>query len=315
MIATTLPLVAALASGPAGGAALPSLAGGSCRPADPLRVIPDGAQVLGQVDGRRLTASSFFRDNRGDVQRALASDPRLAALTGCNVKPEQIHGLTFGSSGQDELVLWAEGPGLGQATTLQCVADTLAGGKGSWSSKKDGCMTVLDRGGDFTAFLLDDRTAVLASKGWKDPVRSQLRGGNHAAITGSMAGAISRVNRSQPVWFAAQVPPSARSSMAGTSAEQLRSVAADLSFSHGLSLNVVLRMAGAEAARALRDEIKSFMPILSSMTAGMVPTNVLDRLTVDASGANVKVTGSATTSEMALIRANLKQKAASGGSP
>jgi hypothetical protein len=308
MIVTTLSLASALSLAAAGSSG-PTPA--SCGPKDPLQVVPNGAEVLGQLDARRLTASTVYQLNRTELDKALQAEPQLAAFASCKVKPEQFSSVTFGSQGSDRVVVMARGTGLGNPDTLECIANKLEGKTGAWNRKKDGCLTVMDRGGDWTVYLVDDQTAVLTTSAWQDPVLARLKGSGTTAITGSMAGLVSRVDRSRPLWFAGKLGASARASLTGTSAEQLESVGAAVGFARGLDLAVVLRMTGPEGARALQSEIGTALPMLESLASSInIPLNVIKRLSVKAKGASVKISASATPAELKQIRSALEQAAA-----
>jgi hypothetical protein len=275
--------------------------------ADPTTLIPDGANVIVSVDGKKTFRSALYRDLRTALDRDLELKDGLAVLDACGLGLEDIRDLTAGVGPDEQTVAIIDAKNIGTSQTLTCLRDRLAArkdGKRPWTMRREGCYRVLSHDGKDFGFVLDDSTIVLTQNGWGDEVRGLVSGkGKSAATTGS-AGTLASIDRGKSMWFSMALTDRDRSGLQGSAAAQLQSISGALDFARGLDLGARLLLADPGSALQMRDELKMYRDLISGM--GALPDGMADRVKLDARDRGVDVSVALSATDLERLREALE---------
>lgn len=281
---------------------------------DSRQWVPQGAVAIVGIDAVALRASAWF----ADLEAVAHAHPTLASILApverCGVVLSDVRELTIGMSARDDAVAIVRAAGLGRPATIDCVARELTStiGAAPWTRRTSGCTSVLRlQGGRGQAFVLDDDTVVIATRGWTASVGDRVAGERRPAGAsperdGGLAWARRSVDVSRTLWFAANVPASAARSL-GIQGAALQRVGGSIELAAGLDVRVTAEFHTAgdatAAARAIEAQLHR-LRLAAPMFA--IPIGAIDGIAVAAQGPRVDLTVVISEADLRALRSLLE---------
>lgn len=268
---------------------------------DPIKLIPEGATMIGGVDVQSVVASKPYQDNQAMIEQG-EGKAGLEAARACNVGPETWKQLLVGldsAAPEFKMVLVIEATGLGERTNLDCLASKIQAREGAapWTmEEKDGRLTLSLAKGGATAYVIDPNTVAVVGSEWTSAVELLLAGrdGASSAVDGSLKGLMGRVKKDQ-IWLAGTIP----SGMAQPPVDGAENATVALNVADGLAVRAAVGFGSAADAATKADALKAqyaqLKPVISS--AG-IPPGILEGVTIAAEEATVVVALKASATDM-----------------
>jgi len=265
------------------------LAAPSCGPAKVstlLEVLPD-EKIIGalEVDLNHLRRSPLFTEIEG-LLAAEAADV-LGAMKECGVPLSKVDGIIFGFSEDEDVVLAAKAKGLGDPSTLDCLAKKIekASGESPWSRVTHGCSTTLKiTDGESKGFVVGRDIVVFASKSLETSVERRVQGNGKSALDGRLSWVRREVDTSTSAWMAVNLSPTMAAGMSSSMAGVTR-VGLDIDASKGLGLSMGAGFGRASQAKAAAKELESQIGQVKAMLPLVgLPSTVGDSIAISSKG-------------------------------
>lgn len=281
---------------------------------EPMRLVPDAAQFVVRARPAALLAHPELQ---AVWTKAEESNPSIKTamevVRTCLGRVEAIDDVVLGFDDAKHLVLAARAKGLGTAPTWLCLqTETVARGRPfelSLTGTHRGKGPQL-RGDDGNlGYFPDDDTVVLVSKEWDADVQARLRAEGTAAIEGSLAAVMRRIQPDDPLWMAGRITGLPERGLASTAMAGIDDVAFGLRIT-GDDLLLATSVDAGEAADAtrVRDELqRQFEEIRSVLPMVGVPPSVPSKLVFVAEGELVKLDLTLAGHELRSIRESIER--------
>jgi hypothetical protein len=188
---------------------------------EPLQLVPDTAHFVMRARPAVLLAHAevqaiWTKTEESNVPFKGAMD----VVRACLVRLEAVDDVVLGFDDSEHLVLAAHAKGIGTDETWRCFQKeslarslafdlTLTGtarGEGPQLREKEGNL----------GYFPDDDTVVLVSKDWDADVQARLRNTGTAAIAGSLAAVVGRMQQDDPLWVAGRITGKSESGLVGS---------------------------------------------------------------------------------------------------
>ena len=266
---------------------------------DAIKLIPEGANVIGGADLNALMNSTAYKENQEKIESGEGKE-MLDAAAACNVGKEKWKSVTFGMDAENpkKVAMVFEVEGLGKKENLECIQGKVKekGGEEFTVEEAEGKLTI--KADDGTGYVVNDNMIVFAASDWTSSVKELIDGKGKAAVDGPLKDVVARANTKDHIWMAGNIP----ASMASGPAEGAKNAAASLNVSNGLAIAASVGFGDAEAAKAKADEMtKMFDQFKGGAGAMGVPQTVVDSVKIEAKDSAVHVEGKATDDDIKKI--------------
>lgn len=281
---------------------------------DAVKLVPDGATVIGGVDLAAATKSKAYEAFKKQIEEGEGKETMDAAKA-CNLGPDKWKSITFGAAPPEEkMVIVFKVDGIGKKENLDCAHEKIKeaeGGKDSWTSEeKDGklVLTFTKKGGK--GYVTDDNTLVMTSKDWDGAVSELIGGKGKTAVDGSLKEIYGRAEKGKNVWVAGKIPADM---LKGSPGEGATDATMWMDLSKGLELAAAVSFGSAEDATGKAEQLnKMFDENKGMATTFGVPQTVVDSVKIEAKDKAVSV--QATISEEDVTKlSDAAEKAMPGG--
>lgn len=252
-----------------------------------LRELLPDAELTGalEIDVDHLRRGKLFPE----LEKLLAAEKPevLTAMAECGVPLAKLEGLVLGFSETNDMVFGVRAEGLGDATTLDCLAGKYEKleGKPPWKRVTGTCETTLEvDDGDGKGFVVGRDMVVLASKSLEASMSRRVAGKDRSALDGRLGWARKEVEMGSTGWVAINVSPSVASSM-GASMTGLSRVGMSFDATKGLGLRVGAGFSSSAEAKAAAKELEAQLVQVKVMLPMLgLPASVGDTIEVGTKG-------------------------------
>jgi hypothetical protein len=265
----------------------------ACGPAkvSTLRELVPDAQITGalEIDIDHLRRGTLFPE----LERLLAAEgaEALAAMDACGVPLAKVEGLVAAFSEGDDMMLGVRAKGLGDSTTLDCLAGKLekATGTAPWKRVSSACETTLELPNGDRGFAVGRDMVVIASKSLEPALARRVAGKDRSALDGRLAWARKEVEMSHTGWMAANVPKTLGAGLPPSMAGLAR-VGMSFDATKGLGVRLGAGFSSTAQAKAAASEletqlvqVKVMLPLLG------LPSSVGDTIELDTKGSLLRL--------------------------
>lgn len=266
---------------------------------DALAYIPDGANVVFGLDAATVATSEPINDilERWNTPIHDHTNEVLAAADACNV-PMSTWDYAFVAGEADldgDVILVVSAIGVGKKDTLDCIGRILVEESPQARfdvGEEDGRVVVSAGDENQKVYALSDDVVALVSANWQGAFKDRLEGEGKAALDGSLKDVMASIDRSQHMYFGAV----ANAAMRREFTEPLKHVTITVDLSEGLSIAALAEFADIDTATALAEQYTVMFEQLKGFLAKSLdlPWSVLDSVKIEAKGASVVFSVSAT---------------------
>lgn len=260
--------------------------------ADAIKLIPDGANVMGRVDVKALVSSDLYKNNEEILAKDEANKEAMDALKTCNLGPDTWKGVVFGANGEEaskENVIVVEVTGIGKKENLECIGKKLEEkeGKAPWSMEEaDGKITLkIDE--DAVGYGVGDDMLVIATKAWADPVKGLIGGEGQTAVDGSLKALMGRVKQDH-IWLVGEVPKQAEQ-IAGPVVSGGKDITLSLNLSDAVSIAASVAFESADVAEKQSKQMQEMYDGVKGFAKSYVSEETLDSVKFSAAGDVISV--------------------------
>ena len=279
--------------------------------AEAIKLIPDGAQMVGGANLKALMATKSWTDNKDEVMKDGDVKEAMEAAKECNLDPEKFDTMLIGANAENHFVAVISGPGVGKEENLKCIADKAkekSGEEPFTIEDKDGKKVLKIDGGDAYGYMVGDNMVAVADAAWSDKLAERVDGKGTAAVDGSLKDAFSHADTGKMVWFAGIVPEEMAKGMGPAAETPPKTVSGWMDMSSGLEINVTAEFADGDAAKKLADEGNTQFEQVKPMGAMFgVPAGITDSVKIEAKDAKIVVTAKASQEDLDTLTAKLKE--------
>lgn len=270
---------------------------------DAIKLIPEGANVIGGADLNALMNSSAYKDNVDKIETAETKE-FLDAASACNVGKDKWKNVTFGmntESPDKKVAMVVNVDGLGKKENLECISGKIKekapDGEAPFTIEEaDGKLTL--KSDDGTGYVVNDNMVVFAGADWASAVKELVDGKGKAAVDGNLKDLVGRANTKAHVWAAGEIP----ADMASGPAEGAKDATVAIDVSDGLGIDASVGFGDAEAAKAKADELNKMYDSQKGAAGAMgVPSTVTDSVKIEAKDTAVHVAAKATAEDLKKI--------------
>jgi len=282
---------------------------------DPVLLVPDAAQYVMRAQPAVLLGHAEAQAVWTKIEGSEASfKAAMDVARACLGRLEAFEEVVAGFDDSKHVVLAAHAKGIGTDATWRCFqTEAISRGQSfelviTGTARGEGPQ-LRSSDGDGLGYFPDDDTVVMTSNEWDVDVQARLRGEGKAAIEGSLAGTMARIQRDDPFWLVGRITGKPESELASTPMAGIDDVAVDLRL-EGVDLLVTTSSDAGEAADATRvrdavqkqvDEFKSMLPMMG------MPSSIVPKLAFVAEGDLVKLELSFTGEELKSIREGIER--------
>jgi len=257
-----------------------------------LRELVPDAEIMGalELDVEHLRRGKLFPQ----VEKLIAAEGAdvLAAMDECGVPLAKVEGLVAAFSDSDDMMVGVRAKGLGEPTTLDCLAAKIekSTGKAPWKRVTGTCDTTLDlEGDDGKGFVVGHDMVVIASKSLETAIERRVAGKDRSALEGRLAWARKEVDMSNTAWVATNVPASASAGLPASMAG-LAHVGMSFDATKGLGMRLGAGFSSAAEAKAAAKEIESQLVQIKMMLPMMgLSSSVGDTIEVGTKGSLLRM--------------------------
>ena len=282
---------------------------------DPVLLVPDAALFVIRARPAVLFGHAEAQAVWAKVEESEASfKTAMDVVRSCLGRLEAIDDVVIGLDDEEHLVLVAHGAALGTEATWRCFqTETVVRGKPfelaiTGTARGEGPQ-LRSNDGDGFGYFPDDDTMVMVTKAWDADVQARLRGEGKAAIEGSLAGTVARIQQGDPLWVVGRIAGKAEAGLAGSPMAGIDDVAVDLRL-EGVDVLVSTSVDAGEAADATRmrdgwqkqlDEVKGMLPMMG------MPSSIVSKLAFVTEGDLVVLDLSLTGEELRSLREGIER--------
>lgn len=282
---------------------------------DPVLLVPDAALFVVRARPAVLLGHAEAQAVWAKAEEAEASfKTAMDVVRTCLGRLEAIDDVVIGFDDAEHFVLAAHAPALGTEATWRCFqTETVVRGKAfelaiTGTARGEGPQ-LRSSDDDGVGYFPDDDTVVMVTKAWDADVQARLRGEGKAAIEGSLAGTVARIQQGDPLWVVGRITGKAEAGLAGSPMAGIDDVAVDLRL-EGVDVLVSTSADAGEAADATRmrdalqkqlDEVKGMLPMMG------MPSSIVPKLAFVAEGDLVVFDLSLTGEELKSLREGIER--------
>jgi hypothetical protein len=279
---------------------------------EPQRLVPDAAHFVMRARPPALLAHAELAAVWAKLEGSDANvKTAVDVVRTCLGSLELVDDVVLGFDDHEHVVLVAHAEGIGTDATWRCFARE-AGTRGrvfdltiTGTARGEGPQ-LRESEGD-VGYFPDDDTVVLVSKAWDTDVQARIRGEGTAAIEGTLAGVVGRVQADRPLWVAGRITGTTEVGLASTPMAGIDDVAFELRID-GEDLVLETTADAGEAADATRmrdaiqqqlDEFKGILPMMG------VPATLGPKIAFVTEGDLVSLGFTLTADELRALREKL----------
>ena len=275
---------------------------------DPVSLIPDGAQVIFGVSVPAILKLEAYSEGVVQEMQKQPNYPEMMEVmrlaSACGFELDHLDRVTGGFSAEKSFVFVVTGNQIGSEQQARCFADKtrdlLPGDASMGPVERNGRMAWViedpEEGRSMFGYRVSDDMLVLVDSVWEPLVLSLLDGNGLAAKEGRLREAYAAANSKGDLWIAG-IPPMELSDQMGSGG--LEFLVADMRLHDGFELNVIVEVVNPAKAEELLEKVK---PQIHMVKAGLIamgiPSGVVDRASVEASGRTLMARVDVTPEEM-----------------
>lgn len=269
-----------------------------------VRLVPEGATILGSMDVRRIVRSSLFTGTADEGLGELAR--MLEAARACHLGPERFERIVIGAElGTGRNVLVVDAPGIGKLENLACIARAIEErtGKEPWEVAQEGGKAVLKTPQGVGYLVTPDQIAI-ASSPWAAAVRDRIAGRGSPAITGSLKELYVRAGRDKPLWLTGRMPQVS----AATATASIADFSAEFDLTAGVEIHLAGGMATPEEARDRGEQLRIQFAGIRASAAGLgIPQGILDSVKFGNAASVVTIDANISEADFSILRDRMKE--------
>ncbi len=281
---------------------------------DAMKYIPDGANLLIGMDAAKIAASGMMKDNQDMLKQGEAGE-MIEAADACKVgMTTWKYAVVGGNTDKDkEVVVVVSATGVGKKETLECIGTKVKEKNPEEKfeiGEEDGRVVVTGGEDGQKLYAVSEDVIALVGADSQEAFKGLLGGTGKTAVDGSLKDVLAAVDQSKHLYFGMV----ATAEMQEGPTAGLKHVTGSLDLSAGLAIAASGEFSDAAKATELSDMANKQFGEMKGM-AGMfgIPAGVVDSVKIEAKGAAVSVSASASEADMKAIGESMKKQL--GGGP
>jgi hypothetical protein len=263
------------------------------RSAEPVKIVPDSATMIGGIDMGGLVNSKTYQGAAKRFPQLAPFESGLKDLEACKLDPKSMK-FVLGANEKRQHVIVISGPGIGIKENVECLgkkAEASMKAKPAKFEEKDGWNTVKIDGGAQIGIMVNNDLFVVSERSWVKEVKSLIDGkeGAVAAVDGSLSETCAVADPSKTIWFAGQVPKDVESQ--SPVGQGSKAAAGYVDVSEGASIGLTAIFVDAATATKTADDAKAALEQAKPLVEffGLPPSvkGAIDAVTIEAKGTQV----------------------------
>lgn len=282
--------------------------------ADALKYIPDGANLLIGLDAAKVAGSAMMKDNQDMLKQGEAGE-MIEAADACKVgMATWKYAVVGGNTDKNkEIVIVVSATGVGKKDTLDCIGKKVKEKKPEEKfevGEEDGRVVVTGGDDGEKIYSVSDDVIALVGADSQEAFKGLLGGKGKTALDGSLKDVFSSVDQSKHIYFGMV----ATADMQEGPTAGLKHLTGTVDLSAGLAVAASGEFADAAKATELAGMANKQFGEMKGM-AGMfgIPAAVVESVKIEAKGAAVSMSASASADDMKKISETMKKQL--GGGP
>lgn len=285
-------------------------------PADALKLVPDGPNVVVGFDAAKVASTALFKDNKAMLEQGDVGE-FMTAAAGCKLGMDTWkYALMAGSTeDNDAVVAFASAAGVGKKETLDCIGKKVKEKKPESKfevSEEDGRVVVTGGEDGEKIYALSDDVVALVGKDLQDGFVKLVKGEGKGALEGSLKDVGGAIDQKGHIYMGMV----ATADMQKGETEGLKFLTASADLSSGLGLTLAADFGDAAKAKDMTAKAQKAFDEGKAM-AGMlgVPKPVVDSVKIETKGNAVAATAKATEADLKTMSETAKKQMAGGAPP